>query len=83
MCSITAGPPAPSGAPPGAPSSIASGPSIDSSVGRARRHMLWITSYTVSRARKEAKVYLVRGVVIRIAFGITYAVIRFSSVWIS
>lgn len=51
--------------------------------GRASRHMLAITSKVVSRERKDAKVYLAWRVVIWIAFGITNAVIFFSSPVIS
>ena len=59
------------------------GPSTTLYSGRAGRHMLVIISKVESRQRKDAKVYLVLRVVIWIAFGITKAVIFFSSAVIS
>ena len=53
------------------------------SSGRARRQMLWMTSNVVSRERNDANWYLACRVVSWIAFGITNAVIFFSSAVIS
>ena len=47
------------------------------------RQLLWMTSYVLSLDKKEAKVYLLFFVVIKMAFGITNAVIFFSKVMIS
>jgi hypothetical protein len=47
------------------------------------RQLLWMTSWVLSLDKKEANVYLFVFVVIRMAFGITNAVIFFSRVMIS
>ena len=47
------------------------------------RQLLWMTSNVLSLDKKEANVYLLLFVVIKMAFGITNAVIFFSKVMIS